>query len=238
MSDERLCVTCPALYPNGKPRYVQWPLCCESCRARIRSSLAEIVDLYALLPAMRKATRAPGDKVSGSKDPPIPARIDVVDLSLPARPATRALLARGVMGMDPDQVGDLSVATFLDTWVRDWAGIRGDHLPDPNVVTLVGWLDVRLDWAMDSHTAIDEFSAELNDFVRALRSATRTDTYRGEKVGNCPVRLRDDTRCNATLRADPYLDRITCGRCSTSWNRRDAGWMKLRAQQDGWNEAA
>lgn len=234
MGDERLCATCPVLHPNGRPRYVQWPLCCESCRPRIRAELTEITDLYALLPTTQKAARGPGDKVSGSKDPPIPARIDVVDLSLPVRPAQRQLFARGVLGIDPDQIGDLSVATFLDTWVRDWAGIRQEHLPPPLVTDMVQWLLNRLDWAMDEHLAIDEFASEVNEYVRTLRQATRTDTYRGEMVGKCPAKLRDDTRCNATLRCDPYLDRITCGRCSSSWNRRDAGWTQLRAQQDEW----
>jgi hypothetical protein len=99
------------------------------------------------------------------------------------------------------------------------------------VTSLVGWLLVRLDWACDEHPAVDDFAAEVRDIAHQVHAAARTGSS-GTKVGRCPAVLRDDSRCGATLRADPYLDRITCPRCSTEWNRNTGGWLRLRGEQE------
>jgi hypothetical protein len=238
MSDECLCVTCPVLAPNRKPRYVERGMVCEPDRITLAHLLGEIPDLYARLDAVPGSSAT--ERVAGSRDPAIPPRVDVVDLTLPARPGSIGIAQRGLWegsGGDPDQVGYLSIATELDFWVQDWRiSLYRDHsLPGTSVIELAGWLRVRLPQACDSHPAIDEFAAAINSLTRTLR-ATVDPRPPGQSAGRCPAKLRDDTRCNSRLQVDAYLtaEPIRCPRCGSSWERRDGGWMALRAQQDEW----
>jgi hypothetical protein len=162
-----------------------------------------------------------------------PLNWSAYDLTLPADQATRALMARAFLGLDPDQIGDLSVATILETWVRDWREtlFPTEHLPEPYVTTLCRWLGDRLDVACDDHPAIDEFAAEMSQLTRTVATVSQVDHSRGEYVGTCPVLTRDETRCGTILRVDPYVDEIQCNRCGTKWNRRKGDWLRLRGQQ-------
>jgi hypothetical protein len=228
------CVTCPVLAPSIAPRIPSWPATCDSCRQRLRRDLSGLPDAVASLP--REPGTGHGPRVSGTPEPRLPVRLLVVDLTLPANHGS--LRPWSHRFDDEDQVGPLSVATVLDAWVRDWVETREqrEHLPPANVVNLVEWLFDRLDWACDEHPAVDEFASDLRDTVRAVHSAQQLGGA-GEKVGRCPMVLRDDTRCAAPLRADPYMDRITCQRCGSSWYRPDGGWWHLRALQQAAKEA-
>lgn len=229
-----LCVACPALRPASKPCMPDFPYVCTSCRTQIRIELTEIPDLFARLDPTRTSTGA-GPKVSGSHDPPLPLVVEIVDLTLPSRIGSADIRMRGAwsqVGGDPDQLGGLSIATELDFWVRDWRESRmvGEALPVPTVATLAGWLLVRLDDACDQHPAIDEFAVKVHKLRTSLQRAIGEQKRNGEPVGRCPTKLRDDTRCNTKLYADPYLDQIACGRCGTAWPRRQ--WLSLAAAQD------
>lgn len=230
MSNADPCVVCrnPKRIPNR-------PMVCDGDRQRLGSMLAEIPDLYARLDAAR-AGAGSGPKVSGSREAPVPVSLDAVDLAAPARAGSVGIRTRGdwsTKGGDPDQVGYLPVATELDTWVRDWITQEwcpGAHLPTPTVAILGGWLRTRLDDACDQHPAVDEFAADVKRVHRSLTRAIGELRNTGERVGTCPSKLRDDTRCNTTLRADPYVDQIACPRCGTTWPRRQ--WLQLAAAQD------
>lgn len=145
-------------------------------------------------------------RVSGSSTPPVPIRIDPTDLLGAARHGSRGPHARGVLGLDDDQVGHLPAATVLDTWVRDWAAKRAEHLPVPTVTVLCGWLLDRLDWACDRHPAVDEFVAELRALCGALLAACgRTDPRPEPLPAPCPD-------CGLlTLWRDVDAERIVCG---------------------------
>lgn len=229
-----LCVVHPVLRPSEPPKAPQWPVTCEVCRSALRRDLSGLPGAVQSLP--REPGTGHGPRVSGTPEPRLPVRLLVVDLTLRANQGS--LRPWSHRFDDEDQVGPLSVATVLDTWVRDWIGTREqrEHLPPANVVSLVGWLLNRLDWACDEHPAVDEFASDLRDMVRAVHSAQQLGGS-GEKVGKCPMVLRDDTRCGTALRADPYMDRITCGRCGTTWNRRDGEWWHLRALQEAAKES-
>lgn len=137
---------------------------CPGCRSRLANWLREIPNLYADLLARDDVLRSAGGFgwVSGTHEAPVPIRVDAVDLTLPARGP--------VSDADHDQIGHLSVAAVLDSWMRDWREHRdvGEGLPDPQVPVLCRWLGDRLDDACDSHPAVDEFAAELADLRRAL----------------------------------------------------------------------
>lgn len=68
MADERLCVTCPVLAPNHPkgPRHYEREWVCEPCRATMADALAEIPELYALLPEFLEPGRGNGPRVSGT----------------------------------------------------------------------------------------------------------------------------------------------------------------------------
>lgn len=171
-------------------------------------------------------------RVSGSRNPAPPVPSDRIDLTLPARPATRRLFARGVLGLDGDQVGHLSVATILDTWVRDWRDRRwfDQHLPAATVADLVHWLRTRLDDACTSHPAIDEFAAE----IRAVRSALRRavgeadPAPEADRYARVPCRRCDLRGVLMRRPGDVYIE---CGSCGvlmtdgelTDWVERLAG---------------
>lgn len=149
------------------------------------------------LPAgpVRGPARQP--RVSGSHEPPAPTSLDRIDLTLPARPETRPLFARGVLGLDDDQTGHLSTATVLDTWARDWRDSMWpeQNLPAPTVPELVRWLRDRADDACNLHPAIDEFAAEVKDLRYAMRrqlgetaAQPETERYRGVTCQKCDLR--------------------------------------------------
>src|SRR5690349_5652729 len=146
---EHLCVVC-------QRRQFDRAQVCQGDRIWLDRTLLEIVELYALLPANLAPGRHHGQRVSGSREAPLPLRVDPLDLLMPARAAT-------VHDTYRDQVGQVSIASVLDSWVRDWRDVRdrGEGLPTPTVVDLARWLGNRLEWAADLHPAVDEFAAEL-----------------------------------------------------------------------------
>lgn len=225
-----LCVVCPVLRPSEKPRIPTWPTVCDGCRTWLRTELTALPGSVAALSVERGAGQH--EHVSGTPERTIPPREDVIDLQLRANPGSVGPWTRGYLGLDEDQVGSLSVATQLLRQVDDWMTyLPAEHLPDATITAMTSWLLLWLDWACDEHPGIDEFATDLRDVVRDVRAAANAGAARGEKVGRCPAVLRDEDRCGTQLRADPYMDRIACPRCGTTWDRRQQGWVHLRAAQ-------
>lgn len=228
------CVVC-------QKRETDRPQVDEGCRRRIADNLRELVDAYAVLghhdPVSMDAGPVHGQTgsapVSGSREAPVPVSLDEVDLTLPAREGSRAPHTRGVLGYDDCQIGYLSVATELDTWVRDWitySWCPGDHLPVPTVVTLADWLGKRLDVACDRHEGIDEFAVDIR---RMLSVCQRL-------VGDAPVRptVLDGVPC-ATAECDGILLHrpgddywAECALCGRLWREDEyRQWVALVAAQ-------
>lgn len=226
MSDEHLCVLCPVYHPAGEPRHPHWPPVCDGCRTRARTTLEAIPEAHdrlwrtGLIPGS-----GGGEHVSGTRTPPLPTSLDALNLLGPGAAWTHASAAA-------DQTGALPPAVQLDQWCRIWVdeGSPSRHLPVPTVAALVGWQLSQLDWALDHLRSADEWAGDVAKLLRAL-SAITSPGRGGERAGLCPMVLRDDTRCGTQLRADGYLDYITCGRCGTTWDRREGDWFKLRYQQ-------
>lgn len=196
---------------------------CEPDRRWLDELLGEIANLYTDLPYALSPSGNPGQRVTGSRTPPLPLRVDILDLTLPANQGARALYARGLLGLDEDQTGTLSVATVLDTWARDWLtyGTAWGRLPQPTVRALIGWLRVRTTWACDHHPAVDEFAGEMRELASALRRATGRTPLRPQPCEGVPcrrcdlltlVRLADGSGdiecanpdCKLIMRADEY----------------------------------
>jgi hypothetical protein len=174
-------------------------------------------------------------RVSGSRGSPAPTSLERIDLALPARPQTRALFARGVLGLDDDQTGSLSTATILDTWARDWRDRLwpDQHLPSPTVPEMVRWLRNRVDEVCDRHPAVDEFAAEVKDLRHVLRrqlgetaAQPETERYRGVACQKCDLR--------GVLMRRPGSEYVECGACGllltedelADWTARLAGYER------------
>lgn len=84
---EHLCVVCPQLR-QGEPRIYERANVCEGCRPTVRSLLVEAPELYGGL-SMERASKG-GDRVSGSRTPPVPLDLDALDITLPPNVGTVA----------------------------------------------------------------------------------------------------------------------------------------------------
>ena len=219
------CVTCPILRPAGRPRRPNRMACCDGCRERLATMLAELPGLFAGLDEHLEPGRGGAEiRPKGFESQP---PLSITALSLRAQgsmlPATEG------RPLAQDQLGDVPPLERLWWWCEDWAQTLRHGTPPPNMEHVCGWLRRRLPWACDNHPAIDEFTTDLRAMSGAIRAITGGD--RGEKVGRCPQTLTDGTRCNTQLFVDPYVDIIKCSRCSMEWRRRDGQWLHLRGQQ-------
>ena len=209
------CVVCQRRRPER-------PQVCDGCRDRTRAHLRDVVELYALLPAHLERPAGGGEKVSGSREAPVPVQLDVLDLSLPLR--GRA----AVHDPDHDQAGHTPVVWILDSWARDWqATLCPDHqLPATTVATLAGWLGDRLDLACDQHPAIDEFADEIRRTVAALRGVLGHTHLRHRLPAPCPD-------CDMlTLYRDDGADWVECGSCHRLWSEDEYPWLVRTAAEE------
>lgn len=153
------------------------------------------------LPAGTVAGQMLTGPVSGSSEPRLPIRVNLVDLKAPAR---RVYL------LGEDQIGYESVASELDFWVRDWREARGgrERLPEPTVPELASWLERRTEDAADAHPAIDEmFGAIRRIRLALLGQLGKFDIPDYKKGVPCP-------RCDRlTLLRENGSDFISCGSC-------------------------
>lgn len=205
---------------------------CPGCGAREVDRLDDIARWHDALAEHLEPGASVAQRVSGSREAPLPLRVDPLDLSLSAR---QPAVPESYAGQRADQIGLLSAASVLDGWVRDWRDVRAqrEHLPVPTVPVLVGWLRVRLDWALVSHPAIDEYSREIRDLHSALRDAC-------EEKAAPPERLWTPCRdCSQlTLARHPGHDfPVKCADCGlsmteetyTQWSRLYAAAVKEEA---------
>lgn len=179
---------------------------CDHCRTLADTMLVEIGVLHAELPDQLERGQGGGPKVSGSREAPLPLRVDPLDLSMPAPDGQRRWMPLAVA----DQVGHQSVLAILDSWVRDWRDTRAnsEHLPIPAGASLVSWLRNRLPWAYKEHPAVDEFHAEIKQLRSDLRRVAGVSEIRPELL-DVPCR-----KCEWLSLANlPGQDRVECGHC-------------------------
>lgn len=183
--------------------------------------------------------------VSGSREKPVPVRLDVLDLTGPARRFNPTRDAQDRPHQRPsDAAGHLSVASILDSWVRDWRDTLwpDQHLPAATVADMAGWLragadednpGVRIDEACDRHPAIDEFAADVKALRGALRSAAGEteppqEDCDGVECQRCSLRLLkwrtdgiDGVECT-----NPACLRTFTREEYTTWVRRLGGYER------------
>lgn len=151
-----------------------------------------------------------GPRAAGTRERSLPIRVDPTDLL--ARPRHGSLQVAARSPWPDDQIGHLPAAAILDFWVRDWANIRGEGLPVPEVGRLCGWLSDRLDWALREHPALDEFAGDVSRLLGAL--------YGLAGLGLAAPKLMEAPcpSCGLLALTQPFPEayiECVCGRCLT-----------------------
>lgn len=193
------CICCARRDPIDPP-------VCNLCRHRVAARLWELRDLHALLSAALGPGQSQQQRVSGSREAPLPLRVEALDYAAAARPSID-----GVTDVQRDQRGVWGVADILDSWARDWSERRGEDMPSPEVPAIVSWMSTRLTWALDHHPAVDEFAAELLTMVYGLRTllnVSRKPIYLDDACPSC---------AHTALRRDPGGGDVECGHCRRVW---------------------
>lgn len=181
------CIVCQL--PNRTPERGQ---VCEPDRARIGRNLRDIGDLYQRID-LQPGRAAAGTRPTGKPGSRMPLAVDPLDLTMPGRVLGLAFIDSESYPKQQqlsDQIGHDSVASLLDSWVRDWCEVRdrGERLPIPTVAVLVDWLFKRLGWACDEHAAVDEFASEMRHLHSTLRAVCGETEPRPERLDMpCPT---------------------------------------------------
>lgn len=214
------------------------PQVCVGCRARYAGYLRDIPTLVADLAGELAGNTSAGrqGRVSGTPEAPVPLSLDVLDLIGPARPGSLLPHANGLLHQTAaivtrtrslerheyaarwtDQIGDLSVATQLDAWVRDWREQRGrgEGPPEPTVPVLARWLADRWEDACDNHPAVDEFALDVGELRGRLRAVAglvepREQQCVGVACPSCDLRTLWRLPLNDGTMSD-YVECKVCG---------------------------
>lgn len=185
----------------------------DRCRFAVDHRLEQIPGLYAALAAVLEPGRAAGARVSGSRTPPLPVRLEPLSL-------------RGRGG----------IITILATWETDWRDRAGlavvparagrEQLLDSDqaLADVVTFLRRQLDWAIERHPAVNEFAGEIRDIVHECHRAIGA-LENHMRIGTCPALDENGHPCNSRLYADPHADTIICRNCGADWPRDQ--WMIL-----------
>jgi hypothetical protein len=182
-TNEHRCVLC-SVY-GQEPVHYEHAHVCFACRDRMRHHLNGISDEWRLLDATPSSTA--GEKVTGSREAPIGARVDVLDQILPVAELSHARIKMegSLTVSDPfkDQIGEQPAAAVLDLIASDWLAVRRsrglrEHRPVPTVVNLTSWLADRLDWACERlPDSIGDNATEIRSLcgrLHALNGNTRS----------------------------------------------------------------
>jgi len=196
---------------------------CGPCRSRLRTWLLEIPDLWEQLlaePLSPSGSPGKGGPISGSRERPIPIRVDLWDL-------THAGAGEVLAGLD--QVGHAPVWMTLQTWTADWMEIldRGESGPAWWVGGFCDWMRERVDDVCDIHPAIDEAFRDIRSLrgsmLAQLGQVDIPDYKRGVPCRN--------PACNAlALVHHAGSEWIECGSCDSLLTFEDYdAWVRLMA---------
>jgi hypothetical protein len=187
--------------------------------AGVRIEHLHLVDVHAgAVPGQSGAPR-----VHGSREAPVPISVDRTDLLSDARVLN---LTKVYEQQREDQIGYLSAATVLDGWCRDFAETRRESAPEPIPAAQCRYLADRLDWAFNTHPAVDEFAGEVGDLWHTLRRAAGLTMPQPELCAGVPCRRVD---CDLkTLYRVPGSDYIECASCGLLLTQDEyAAWCGL-----------
>jgi len=218
------------------PEDYEWPVCvtpncnrqlwvaeagrwaCRPCEDATAKRISELPALFRQLDttaALMKGASRSSSPTSGSRTPPIPPRLDVLNLVSPGGIAAR-------------------LSAIEDAWraelgwtIAPWRGSPAQAVP-----RLAEFLANNLLWACSSYEAVGQ---DIDDLRRlhAECTALANDERRPGRVqiGNCPVRDGVGDLCWTPLTARADSHRVRCGACGSRWETLGE-WRELRAAQE------
>jgi hypothetical protein len=215
MNTEHLCRVCSIF--GQTPVHYEHQFVCWSCLSRTARLLVSISDQWLALDSTPAGGQ--GERVTGSKEAPLGARVDVLDQLLPVGQHT----AEPIRANIGDQIGQAPAAAILDAIALEWVGHRRrdgyrEHRPVPTVPNLTSWLGFRLEWActrlpdvIDSN--VDEIR-RLAGLLHSLNGNTRSRDPEPVPATPCKkcgqialVQVEGTTLCtNCSQYSGPFAD--------------------------------
>lgn len=202
---------------------------CRLCEQRTATRLRELPDLYANLnqtALLMRGTTTSNTPTSGSRTPPIPPRLDVLNLTAPGG-ATRRLQDiedawRTALGWKHEPRTDATNLRTFAPWRSNPAADFQRHAT---------FLTNNLGWACERYDSIAQDIEELRRLHAAITAALTGQPRPGRvPVGFCPTPNPDGKPCGTDLTASTTSPRIQCPTCGTRWTSPD-DWRQLRDAQ-------
>ncbi|MEY9995876.1 DNA-directed RNA polymerase subunit RPC12/RpoP [Streptomyces sp. V4I8] len=192
-------------------------LACRPCEERTAARIAELPALFRQLDttaALMKGASRSGSPTSGSRTPPIPPRLDVLNLVSPGGVAARL-----------GAIEDAWRAT-LGWTIAPWRGSPAQAVP-----RLAEFLANNLLWACSSYEAVGQNIDDLRRLHGECAALVNDERRPGRvQIGNCPMQVGDEL-CWTPLTATAASHRVRCGGCGTRWETLGE-WRELRAAQE------
>lgn len=189
----------------------------DRCADRLRTDLADLPGLYALMGAvLAPGTAGDRSRVSGTRTAPLPIRLE-------------PLSQRGPGGM-------VTTLALWETHVRAERGLSAGTqrgISGRDLAAIVLFLRAQLPWMTERYMQVEKFGDDLRDIIHGCHAAAGI-LPNMMRVGDCPNLLPGDEPCGTALHADPYAAQIQCRWCRWTWFRPQ--WMalgkKLRGIED------
>ncbi|TGB13876.1 hypothetical protein [Streptomyces sp. MZ04] len=201
---------------------------CRPCEDKTATRLTELPALFRQLDttaALMRGARRIGGGGSGTKNPPIPPRLEVLDLVAPGGGVAarlRAIEDSWRTALDWEIAPDSDGNRIFASWRINPAEAVKRHTK---------FLADNLLWACGGYESVGhdvetirKLHAECTAIVNDERKPGRV------KIGLCPVQL-DDGLCREQLTASAASHRVRCSGCGSGWETLGE-WRQLRAAQE------
>lgn len=191
-------------------------LVCDSCWGITLDRLARLPKSYQALEEELIPTRGVGERVGGSKTPPIPAKLEVLHLR-----------TQGIK--EPLLIHE---AKIREEQNHTKIAFRGDTLA--YISKSVSYLVTHQVWIKKNYTEIDRLAKDVANISRAVNNAMG---FRSELVtiGTCPSMDEAGETCGYRLQVNPStltsFSDIVCPSCKTTWT--SERWRLLGKVLDG-----
>lgn len=200
---------------------------CRPCEDRTTVRLTELGPLFTRLNAtaalLKRGSRTTGP--AGSRTPPLPLNVTVLNLVAAGGVATRLQAIedswRQALGWT------ISPRTDGQTVFASW---RAD--PARDVPQRLRFVANNLLWACSSYPEVADDLEEIRRLHAEATAALSPDPRPGRvKIGHCPARYDNGQHCAHPLTATAANHRIRCAACGARWDDMDA-WRALRVAQE------
>ena len=254
-----LCAAGPATGPHAHRLWAEelQRLVCRPCEDRTRKRLTELPTLFTQLnrtAMLMKGASQGGSPATGTRTAPIPARLEVLNLTSPGGIAARLQAIedswRQALGWPTPP--PTARRTVYPVW-RDESGTRhvgeathADHVypywrtdrPADVVPRCVTFLTNNILWASSSYESVADDIEEIRRLHTECTALTSNEPRTGRiPVGTCPIRLDTGHPCSSPLTASTGSHRVHCTGCGTRWDGMGE-WRELRTAQEAVARAA